>query len=249
MESGYLSTCVSTPSAYFLYECVCVCLYDVCIPVSDRQHVCVCRWHFWTQELYPPPRSPFNARHHAHTNTHHTYYCWHVHVTTATRYSQRHATDREAETTSCWDRLLKRNENFLTIFLNSNASNKSSQLGILALIQETEPLISYTACLVLTYAKQVRSISEAFHTCGSHCGFDLVQSAQYWNCHLQSGARQISCDARAHLQDNADSPLIWLSRKTKRESNIYVSLYGNWNEFHAPLLVNLLSTNKKSSST
>ena len=23
MESGYLSTCVSTPSAYFLYECVC----------------------------------------------------------------------------------------------------------------------------------------------------------------------------------------------------------------------------------
>lgn len=89
-ESGYLSTCVSVQSAYFLYQCVYVCLC-VCVCTCTCMFVwwcvtsacphfwsfpiwpstCVCCWHFWTEELYPPSRSPFNARHCRHTHITH----------------------------------------------------------------------------------------------------------------------------------------------------------------------------------
>lgn len=54
MESGYLSTCVSVLSVYFLYICVyihagvqCLHTYSFCI----WSLTCMCCWNFWTGEL------------------------------------------------------------------------------------------------------------------------------------------------------------------------------------------------------
>ncbi len=67
----------------FLGVCVCVFVYDAGIS-GQRNSIPL-------QGVLSTPAT-------THTHTHHTSYCWHTHVTTATRYSPRHA-DREAETT------------------------------------------------------------------------------------------------------------------------------------------------------
>lgn len=90
---------------------VCVFLVYMCV------HTCRCAVSAYLQFLYLitdmyvllefldrgtlPLQSPFNTRRsmRTHTQAHHTSYRWHTHVTTATRYSWRHATDREGETT------------------------------------------------------------------------------------------------------------------------------------------------------
>lgn len=90
---------------------VCVFLVYMCV------HTCRCAVSAYLQFLYLitdmyvllefldrgtlPLQSPFNTRRsmRMHTQAHHTSYRWHTHVTTATRYSWRHATDREGETT------------------------------------------------------------------------------------------------------------------------------------------------------
>lgn len=95
-----------------------VCVRAVCVFLAYMcVHTCRCAVSAYLQLLYLitdmyvllefldrgtlPLQSPFNTRRsmRTHTQAHHTSYRWHTHVTTATRYSWRRATDREGETT------------------------------------------------------------------------------------------------------------------------------------------------------
>lgn len=226
-----------------MFVCVCLCDAGIC---GRRNSICLHR------VLSTP----------ATTHTH-TSHCWHTHVTTATRYSPRHATDREAETTileglsfSTWGRRQLpgsriSGRNIGCEFSKRYSPRAATKLGfweISAKTQDGKDEILCTVSPLSTHVGQVHGFSVAFHTCGSHCcWFDLTadlraerpSSKWLWVCvsggmgvgrggiwHEQIA--QIYKMMRTHL-------LICSSGQTNKGSNIFVYLYGKWNEFHGPL--------------